>query len=253
MRVISVMNMKGGVGKTTTVVNMGAILARDYGKRVVVIDADPQGNATEFFGAEFAMLGLADWFADAAPADAEQLVYGTAVEGLGIVPGTMDLINLDISATPDARLRNLRKVSALCRALEGYADMILIDCPGDFSAASCAALLASDDVIVPVKPDGFSLRGTRKLRKQIEGLQQVNPTVRLAGALVTMWHNCDAVLAGERALRESGCLPVFETVIRRTDKVDESTYACRTLQSWSPYSSAARDYKAFTAEYMGVE
>lgn len=252
MKVISVMNLKGGVGKTTTTVNMAAILARDYARRVLVIDADPQANATDFFGARNAMLGLMDWFRDVAPAMPESMVTATAMENVGIVAGSMELIDLDIKATPQHRLANMRKIAGLCRELEDYADVILIDCPPCFTATSCAAILASEDVIIPVKPDGFVGAGVQELRRQIEGLRDVNPMIRVAGALVTMWHNSEAILAGEKALRESGAVPVFETVIRRTDKVDESTFARQTLDTWSPYSSAGRDYRAFVAEYMGV-
>lgn len=251
MRVISVMNLKGGVGKTTTAVNMAAILAREYGKRVIVIDADPQGNATDFFGAGGAMLGLMDWFRDVAPSMPEAMITATAMENVGIIPGGMDLIDLDIKATPEKRMTYLRKISALCRELEDYADVILIDCPPCFTTSSMAAILASEDIIIPVKPDGFVFSGVRELQRQIKGLRDVNPLVNIAGALITFWHNSEAVQAGERALRESGLLPVFSTVIRRTDKVDESTYARQTLDTWSPYSSAGRDYKAFVAEYMG--
>lgn len=251
MRVISVMNLKGGVGKTTTTVNMAAILARDYDKRVIVIDADPQGNATDFFGAR-GEPGLAEWYRCPDPGEAVFSAVQTVMDGVSIVPGCMDLIDLDIKATPEERRENFLSICRLCDGLSDEADVILIDCPPCFTTTSIGAVMASEDIIIPVKPDGFVFSGVGELQRQIDGLRTVNPLVKISGALITMWHNAEAVTAGVSALRESGIVPVFRTVIRRTDKVDESTYARQTLDTWSPYSSAGRDYKAFVAEYMGV-
>lgn len=248
MKVISVINLKGGVGKTTTVVNVAAILARDYNRRVLVIDADPQANASWFFGAGSAGMTLRDIFDGAA---LEDCIQGTPVEGVDIIPGEIGLIYLDAGIT--VSVPNTRELQELCQQIEDadLYDFVLIDCPPSFTATSVAAILASEDVIIPVKPDGFVGSGVRELQAQINAVRQIDDRVKIAGALVTMWHNSEAVRAGEQALRDSG-LPVFKTVIRRTDKVDESTFARQTLDTWSPYSSAGRDYKSFVAEYMGV-
>ncbi len=127
--------------------------------------------------------------------------------------------------------------------------MVLIDCPPSFTAASVAAIAASDDVIIPVKVDAFSVSGMRELLTQISGVRGICPGIRTAGILVTMWHNSPAVVQGEALLRDSG-VPVFRTVIRRSDKVDESTFARQPLNEYSRYSSAGRDYRALVAEYL---
>lgn len=248
MKIISIINLKGGVGKTTTAVNMAAILAREYGRRVVLIDADPQANATDFFGARGQTGGLSAVFDGVEP---ELALCETPIRNVWIVPSDMDLTLLDMDYMTGGGAEKLCRIRDFCRELSDLADFILIDCPPSFTAASCAAIMASEDIIIPVKPDGYVLSGVSELRRQIAGLQRVNPLVRVAGCLITMWHNAEAVRAGEAALRGASGLPVFSTVIRRTDKVDESTYARQTLDSWSPYSSAGRDYKAFVAEYMG--
>lgn len=246
MRVVSVMNLKGGVGKTTTVVNMAAILARDYNCRVLVIDADPQANASWFFGLDGrtgTLRGVLDG------EDPLTCMTGTMIPGVSMIAAEIGLVMLDVDGIP-------RPAGALRRAIGGLAegdlfDFVLIDCPPNFTASSVEAVLASDEIIIPVKPDGYVLGGTRELSTQVQAVRTVDDTVKIAGALITMWHNAEAVRAGEQALRDSG-LPVFRTVIRRTDKVDESTFVRQTLDTWSPYSSAGRDYKAFVAEYLGV-
>lgn len=253
MRVISVMNLKGGVGKTTTIVNMAAILARDYDKKVVVIDADPQANATDFFKLR-GRNGLYAWYSDSEqdPADPLDYIHHTDIPGVSIIPAEIDLVNIDIDDSYGNG--SITFIADLCSALSDGtdADFVLIDCPPCFTTTSCAALYASEDVIIPVKPDGFVASGLMELDRQLAALRRLNQSINVAGALITMWHNSEAVNAGTMALRDQIDVPVFRTMIRRSDKVDESTFARQTLDEWSPYSAAGRDYRAFVAEYLGV-
>ena len=104
-------------------------------------------------------------------------------------------------------------------------------------------------MIVPIKLDAFSVYGMAELLRQVRAMNRVNPNLTLAGVLVTMWHNADIVTQAERVLR-SGSFPVFKTVIRRTDRVDESTFQRQPLVVYSPRSAACVDYRAMVREYL---
>ncbi|MCI8871237.1 MAG: chromosome partitioning protein ParB [Lawsonibacter sp.] len=117
------------------------------------------------------------------------------------------------------------------------------------TADNLADLLAADEVIVPIKLDAFSVDGMAELLRQIEAMRRVNPGLTLAGVLITMWRNIDIITQAERVLR-TGSFPVFQTVIRRTDRVDESTFQCQPLRVYSPRSAACVDYRALAREYL---
>lgn len=249
MRTIVICNLKGGVAKTATTVNMAAILAHDYEKKVLVIDADSQGNTTEFFGAFGAKLSLADALrAEKGGADiAVQAIRKSSFTGIDILPGDDSLMDLDLTKV------ELQSVSTtVLRDLVQQIDYdyCIVDMPPAFNAASAAALLAADEVIIPIKLDAFAIRGMVNLMRQINNMKQINPFLRVAGCLPTMWYKSDTMMMAEAALRASG-LPVFPH-IRRTDKVDEMTFAQEPLMICSPKSAAGVDYRRFVRAYLGA-
>lgn len=268
MRTISNINLKGGTAKTTTVINMAAILA-DMGKAVLAIDADPQANLTQFYGFRDpektvgnTLAELMNAYESVSRSDlAEDYVLHTPFPGIDLVPASINLINADIASIK--RGGNVRTIQDLLDNLnedawiengvpeEGCSayDFVLIDCPPSFTAASVAAIYASDDVIIPVEADLFSITGLTTLIAQINSVRRIQPRVRVAGALITKWHNTPACVQGESALRASA-VPVFTQTIRRSDKVTESIFASQSLQTYSPQSAAGRDYRAFVDEYL---
>lgn len=149
MKVISIVNLKGGVGKTVTAVNMAAILATEHNKRVLVIDADPQANATRFFGAQDAPATLCDLFAGRATCY-DDIVWQTQIAGVDIAPATIDLLAFDVAAATEEQ-GIVRMLSDLCAAAEEDSayDYVIIDCPPGFTAVSISGIAASDDVIIP--------------------------------------------------------------------------------------------------------
>lgn len=257
MKTIAIMNNKGGVGKTVTAVNLADILVRDCGKSVVLCDCDGQMNLTRFFLPGFdpeVCTTLADVFTgDAEPVWSENIV--PVMPGLDLLPGSPALYDLDLRAVRDGA-GDPYALRCFCDAAasDGETDFFIFDCPPGYTLASVAALLAADEVVVPMLLDGFSFTGMLDIQAQLEGLrgaiQSTGSRVDIAGVLLTQWHNSPVVLEGERLVRNMD-MPVFRTVIRRTDKVPESTFDRTPIVRYSPTSAAARDYRAWVREYMG--
>lgn len=257
MKTTAMMNLKGGVAKTITAVNMAAILATKHGKRVLLIDADHQGNSSSFFSTDTDCTTLREILtAEQEPYWADN-VQGSGIERLDIIPSDMTLADLDMGGAdtlsePNRCLYRLRDF-LLCVAEDDAYDHVIIDLPPSFSTAAKASLLAADEVIVPMKIDAFSLSGLLELLKQIGNMRKINPALRLVGALVTMYRNAQNTNEAVEFLRKSK-IPVFHQTIRWTDRlVDESTFAHRPLYLHSPRCAAAKDYAKFVMEYLGGE
>lgn len=249
MRVTAIMNNKGGVGKTSTTVNMAAILAHDYSFRVLVVDADSQANTTEFFGG---VRACGCTFADLLRRmDVNDPVNQSNFEGVSLIGADDSLMDLDLSSVKAATADTACLAHFLQRRSKSTWDYVLIDCPPAFNAASAAALLAADDVIIPIKLDAFSLRGMANLVQQITNMRQINPRLRVAGLLPTMTYTSAAIRQAREALEKSK-LPLFPP-IRKSTKVDDMTYAQEPLIVSSPKSAACVDYRRFVTKYLAQE
>lgn len=251
LRTTAIVNLKGGVAKTTTTINLAAILAK-ANARVLIIDADSQCNCTEFFDANPNSGNLASILRmseDASEPITKSLncIQRTAYDGLDILPGDDSLMDLDLSKVELGRC-NVNILRTLVEALKNDYDFILIDCPPAFNAASAAALVAADDVIIPIKLDAFSLRGMTNLMRQISNMRRINPRLRIAGVLPTMWYKDPEIADAENELRRAG-LPVFPH-IRRSDKVDRMTFRQDPLLICSPNSAAGVDYRKLAQAYV---
>lgn len=252
IRTTAILNLKGGVAKTTTAINLAAILAKDGGAHVLLIDADSQCNCTEFFDANPSLGSLStilrsDSDGSNPTPSADWYIQSTAYENIDIVPGDDSLMDLDLSKVELGKC-NINILRTLVESLGNSYDYILIDCPPAFNAASAAALVAADDVIIPIKLDAFSLRGMGNLMRQIKNMRRINPRLRVAGLLPTMWYKDPQIQSAEQQLRDAG-LPVFNH-IRRSDKVDWMTFQQAPLLISSPNSAAGVDYRKFVAEYV---
>ena len=253
MRTTAIVNLKGGVAKSTTVINMAAILAKKYGRKVLIIDADSQCNTTEFFGADPEQGNLAQVLREFAYVRdsgslASQSIQATDFDGIDILAGDDSLMDLDLSKVEQQTV-NATVLRHMVEQLRNVYDHAFIDCPPAFNAASAAALIAADDVIIPIKLDAFSLRGMVNLMRQIKNMRQINPKLKIAGILPTMWYRDEEIESAEAQLRQSG-LHVFHH-IRRSDKVDKMTFRQEPLLVSSPNSAAGQDYRKFVEEFVG--
>ena len=253
MRTIAIMNNKGGVGKTVTAINLADILVRDYNKRVVLVDCDGQMNLTRFYLPEFdpvVNFTMASMLVgDGEPVWSDNLM--PLAPDLDLIPASPELYDMDRRAIQDGLSfpERVREFTEAARA-DGDVDYMIFDCPPGFTIASVGALMAADDVVIPMLVDGFSYSGMEDMQQQIANLHRGNAGVRIAGVLITQWHKSEVVYQGEWLLRSSG-VPVFRQTIRRTDKIPESTFDRRPIVPYSPGSAASQDYRAWVREYLG--
>lgn len=249
MKFIAIMNVKGGTGKTMTACNMAHILAETYKQRVLLIDADPQGNATTFFNRSAEDEGLCELLTGLVSCY-DEVVQDTDFDQLHLIGCDSSLFNVDLQ--PESGSCDPRKALSDLRAAliedDAY-DIVLVDCPPSFTVSAVSALAAADGVIVPVKLDAFSVDGMSFLLDQLAAVHKINGKAKLEGVLVTLWHNAPCNVQGEAELRKRG-IKVFDTHIRRSDKADESTWMRSPICDYSRYSSTARDYRDFVAEFV---
>ena len=252
-RVTAIVNLKGGVGKTTTVINLAAILAKEHGAAVCIVDGDSQCNTTEFFGGDPTSGNLATVLREAGKQDdpgkyAAGFIQETVYGNIHILPGDETLMDMDLSKVEQGTV-SANVLRSLTEEVKDKFSHILIDCPPAFNAASAAALVAADDVIIPIKLDAFSLRGMANLMRQIRNMRKINPRLKLAGCLPTMWYRDVKIEEAEQQLRDAG-LPVFYH-IRHSRTVDGMTFQQEPLLISSPRSGAGIDYRRFVEQYVG--
>lgn len=251
MKTTAILNLKGGVAKTTTAINMAAVLQKYHGKRVLLVDADSQCNLTEFCGIlpDGLCASLVDVMQTPAMAAPEWVIQKSSIDGVDILPATDDLMGLDISAIRGGTVNAEAIRIFLDRVQESY-DFCLIDCPPAFNASGFAALVAADNVLIPIKLDAFSLRGMGNLMKQVNNMRKINPGLEVAGLLPTMYYKSDRTKEAQRVLAISD-FRIFPA-IRQSRKVDEMTYDQRPLCICSPTSAAAVDYRRFVERFLEV-
>ena len=252
-RTTAIINLKGGVAKTTTAINLAAILAKEHGAKVCVVDGDSQCNTTEFFGGDPTSGNLAQILRNAAHYDdpgsyAAAFIQNTPYRNVDILPGDETLMDMDLSKVEQGTVSS-NVLRYLVEEIKDRYTHILIDCPPAFNAASAAALVAADDVIIPIKLDAFSLRGMGNLMRQIKNMRKINPRLTISGLLPTMWYVDEQIQEAEETLKAAG-LNVFHH-IRHSKKVDGMTFQQEPLLISSPRSAAGIDYRKFVAEYVG--
>ncbi len=248
--VLAVCNQKGGVGKTTTTINLGAALA-EYGRRVLLVDVDPQGALSVGLGLNPMTFDLTvhDLLlrSDVNPAD---VVTKTNVDGLDLLPS-----NIDLSAAEVLLVSEVGREHALARSLKPLLanyDIILIDCQPSLGLLTVNALSAADGVLVPLECEYFALRGVALLLQTIEKVHdRLNDRLELAGILATM-HDGRTLHGRQVMERVVEAFPdhVFHTVISRTVRFPETTSAGEPITSYASNSPGAASYRALARELL---
>ena len=250
MRTTAIMNLKGGTGKTVTTINAAAILAQVHEKNVLAIDADSQASLTEFL-----QRGPADGLALGGMSDLLRGMKAMATHSkllnVDLLAADETLMALDISAAGSGAADPMALANWLKDREDEY-DHVLIDCPPAFSAAAMAALIAADDVVIPLKLDAFGIRGLANIMEQIRNMRRVNRDLRIAGVLPTMYYPDEIQQKAEAELRRSLAaydVPCFHH-IRRTMKMDGSTFEQLPLLTYSPKSKTCWEYKLFVRDLL---
>ncbi|GLZ34570.1 chromosome partitioning protein ParA [Lentzea sp. NBRC 105346] len=249
-RILAVCNQKGGVGKTTSTINLGASLA-EYGRRVLLVDFDPQGALSVGLGIH--------------PHQLDQTIYNVIMENdVGVrdvirktVVDDMDLLpsNIDLSAAEIQLVSEVGREHTLVRTLRpviDHYDYVLVDCQPSLGLLTVNALAAADGVLIPLECEFFSLRGVALLIDTIEKVKErLNPKLEITGILATMYdhrtlHSREVMARVVEAFGEV----VFDTVINRTVRFPETTVAGEPITRWAPRSAGAQAYRALAREVI---
>lgn len=253
MRTTAIFSYKGGVGKTTTAINLAAELAA-RGQRVIVIDADGQRNVSDFFEVDTDRVAtLYELLTGTGGSLGAPMSYVDASgrSDLVVMASSEKLATVELDALDGRGGIRLTALRYFCEAVaeDDDADFVIVDCPPSFAPQTVAALISADDVIVPVTPDSWAVSGLRDVNISLDGARRLNPRLRIAGVLLTHMSASATARDAEIALRQSG-LPVFETAIRSSAYAQRSTFERRTLRECAGWTGIAQDYKSLAAEYL---
>jgi len=247
--VFATVNQKGGVGKTTTAVNLASYLAT-FGKKILLVDSDPQGNASSGLGVDRNEVTSCVYDVIINGADLSSVIRHTSISGLDIAPATPRLAGAEVELT-EMEGRESRLKNALMTARMNY-DYLLIDCPPSLSLLTVNALTASDQVIIPIQCEYYALEGLSQLVKTIDLIKKsLNPDLRICGILLTMYDS--RTLLSEQVVEETRQHfggKVFKTVIPRNIRLAEAPSFGQPIVFYDPSSSGAVAYENLSREIL---
>lgn len=250
VRVLAVANQKGGVGKTTTAVNLSTCLA-NLGKKVLLIDIDPQGNTTSGLGINKATIQRCVYDALINDVPIEQIIVSTSVENLALLPATIQLAGAEIEL-----VSTISREAKLKRALEKVKhryDFVLIDCPPSLGLLTVNALTAANAVLVPIQCEFYALEGLSQLMNTIQLVQKhLNPSLTLEGVVLTMFDartNLSIQVVDE--VKAHFRNKVYSTIIPRNVRLSEAPSHGEPITTYDPRSKGAEVYIELAKEVVG--
>ena len=251
-KIVSFSNQKGGVGKTTTCVNMAAYLA-SFGKKVLLVDIDPQGNATTGMGFSKSSLKKSVYNVLIDDERASDNILTTEAENLDLLPSNIDLAGAEVELVYKKSREKVLK-NALAEVRDRY-DYILIDCPPSLGLLTINSLAAADAVIIPIQSEYYALEGLSQLMNSISLVKQhLNPALEVDGVVMTMYDSRSLIskqIAEE--IRKFFTKRVFEIVVPRNIRLVEASSYGKPIMLHDPKCTGARAYKALTQEYLDKE
>ncbi len=251
-RIIAIANQKGGVGKTTTAINLGAALA-ETGHRVLLVDLDPQGNASTGLGIGHELRKYTTYDLVLEGAGLQRVAQDSGVEGLYVAPGTTDLTSADVQMVSMAR-RSFLLRNALRPREAGALDLdfMLLDCPPALNLLTVNAMVAADSVLIPLQSEFLALEGLSQLMLTLRQVRETaNPDLRIEGVVLTMYDGrnklCQQVA---RDARETLGGLVYDTVVPRNVRISESPGFAMPVIGYEPESKGALAYRALAKEML---
>jgi chromosome partitioning protein len=251
MKIVAIANQKGGVGKTTTAVNLGSALAQE-GQRILIVDLDPQGNATSAFGMQ-ELEGESLYEPLLGGISIVDKVFPTRLEGLFLVPADLDLAGAEVEiARMDQHLTRLAKTLSVFRTDQTF-DFILIDCPPSLGILMTNALAAADEILTPIQCEYFALEGLVKIVRIVEQVRDsgANDRLEISGILMTMFDSrtkLSAQVVSE--VRQYFGVRVYETVIPRSVRLSEAPSFGKTILEYNSSGKGARAYRSLAQEFL---
>ena len=247
-KVVSIANQKGGVGKTTTAVNLSTLLAKK-GKKVLLIDTDPQGNATSGLGID-KNVELSTYDILISDVTAEEIIQDTAIKNLDISPSNINLAGAEVQLV--SMMSREQRMKEKIDVIKNNYDYIIIDCPPSLGLITLNAFTASDSVLIPVQCEYFALEGLGQLLNTVELVRKhLNKNLYIEGALLTMY-DIRTNLANQvvREVKKFFQNKVYKTVIPRNVRVSEAPSYGMPISVYDPKSKGARSYEKFTREFL---
>ncbi len=251
-RIIAIANQKGGVGKTTTAINLAAALA-ETGRRVLLIDLDPQGNASTGLGVGQADRKLTTYDLLIADAPLQDVVVETAIKGVYLCPATTDLSSADIELVSNEKRSFLLYDALRQPEVEAFGfDYILIDCPPSLSLLTVNAMVGAQSVLVPLQSEFFALEGLSQLMLTIREVRQTaNPDLRIEGVVLTMYDGRNRLSQQVEAdARENLGELVFRTVVPRNVRISEAPSFALPVLAYDTLSKGSLAYRALAQEML---